>query len=166
MHGCLKMQHGKFTKMRRKITPGTRKSRKIKLHAYQKMRGYMSSALSNAIVKRESITLFPWTCASISSISSSNVSIFDPRFSILNSRSPTPDSRISIFDSRISIFDLRSVILIFDLWSVILDLRSSIRDSRSLIPESFGIENRVSSRDCHQRTYERTTVYQREINYI
>ena len=111
MHGCLKMQHGKFTKMRRKITPGTRKSRKIKLHVYQKMRDYMSSALTNAIVKRESITLFPWTCASISSVSSSNVSIVDPRFSILNSRSPTPDSRISIFDSRISIFDLRSVIL-------------------------------------------------------
>ena len=101
------MQHGKFTKMRRKITPGTRKSRKIKLHVYQKMRDYMSSALSNAIVKRESITLFPWTCASISSISSSNVSIVDPRFSILNSRSPTPDSRISIFDPWFSILDSR-----------------------------------------------------------
>ena len=99
------MQHGKFTKMRRKITPGTRKSRKIKQHVYQKMRGYMSSALTNAIVKRESITLFPWTCASISSISSSNVSIFDPRLSILNSRSPTPDSRISIFDLRSMILD-------------------------------------------------------------
>ena len=105
------MQHGKFTKMRRKITPGTRKSRKIKQPVYQKMRGYMSSALSDAIVKRESITLFPWTCASISSISSSNVSIVDPRFSILNSQSPTPDSRISIFDFRFSNLDLRSVIL-------------------------------------------------------
>lgn len=101
------MQHGKFTKMRRKITTGTRKSRKIKLHVYQKMRGYMSSALSNAIVKRESITLFPWTCASISSISSSKVSIVDLRFSILNSRSPTPDSRISIFDPWFSILDSR-----------------------------------------------------------
>lgn len=101
------MQHGKFTKMRRKITSGTRKSKKIKQHVYQKMRGYMSSALSNAIVKRESITLFPWTCASISSISSSNVSIVDPRFSILNSRSPTPDSRISIFDQWFSILDSR-----------------------------------------------------------
>lgn len=138
--------------MSRKITPGTRKSRKIKLHVYQKMRGYMSSALSNAIVKRESITLFPWTCASISSISSSNVSIFDPRFTILNSRSPTPDSRISIFDSRISILDLRSAILIFDLWSVILDLRSSIfdpwfsiLDSRKFWDRESSFESRLSS---------------------
>ena len=128
-HGCLKMQHGKFTKMRRKITPGTRKSRKIKLHVYQKMRDYMSSALTNAIVKRESLTLFPWTCASISSISSSNVSIVDPRFSILNSRSSTPDSRISIFDSRISIFDQ---------WF-------SILDSRRFWDRESSFESRLSS---------------------
>ena len=130
------MQHGKFTKMRRKITPGTRKSRKIKLHVYQKMRDYMSSALSNAIVKRESITLFPWTCASISSISSSNVSIVDPRFSILNSRSPNPDSRISIFDSRISIFDSR--ISIFNPWF-------SILDSRRFWDRESSFESRLSS---------------------
>ena len=101
------MQHGKFTKMRRKITPGTRKSRKIKLHVYQKRRGYMSS--------------------------SSNVSIFDPCFSILNSRSPTPDSRISNLDLRSSIRDSRSSIRdsrssIFDPWFSIFDLRSVILD--------------------------------------
>ena len=155
------MQHGKFTKMRRKITPGTRKSRKIKLHVYQKMRDYMSSALSNAIVKRESITLFPWTCASISSISSSNVSIVDPRFSILNSRSPTPDSRISIFDSRISIFDLRSVIL--DLRSLIRDSRSSIFDPWLSILDSRKFWDRESSFESRPSS---TTVYHREINYI
>ena len=148
------MQHGKFTKMRRKITPGTRKSRKIKLHVYQKMRDYMSSALSNAIVKRESITLFPWTCASISLISSSNVSIFDPRFSILNSRSPTPDSRISIFDLRSVILDLRS--LIRDSRSSIFDPWFSILDSRKFWDRESSFESRLSS----------TTVYHREINYI
>ena len=78
------------------------------------------------------------------------IDILDKLFERLDIWSSLVDPQFSVPDSRFSN----------------LDFRSSIHDSRSLIPESFGIENRVSSRDCHQRTYERTTVYQREINYI
>ena len=105
------MQHGKFTKMRRKITPGTRKSRKIKLYVYQK-----KERLHVKLCERFdiwSLLLDPQFSVPDSRFSNLDFrfSNLDFRFSNLESRSSIRDSRPSIFDPWFSIFDLRSVIL-------------------------------------------------------